>query len=65
MKEYAFEVGYVIVHLDNIDFINKGDGTSYNPPTIILKTGKRILIEGDYQGYKRLLQAYKSYQPEV
>ena len=60
----AFEVGYVIVHLANIDFINKGDGTSYNPPTIILKTGQRIPIDGDYAGYQKLLEAWQEYDGE-
>lgn len=64
MKTMAFTVGNVLIHLSNIDFINEGDGTSYNPPTIILKSGTRIPIQGDYKGYSLLEAAYRVYNPE-
>ena len=59
----AYQVANNIIHLANIDFINEGDSTTYNPPRIVLKSGQIIPINGDWQGYEQLKEAYLSYEP--
>lgn len=37
------KIGSTTIPIENIDYINEGDGTAYSTPYIMLKTGNRIL----------------------
>lgn len=43
----SIQLGTMIIPLDNIDYVNEGDGTAYNKPYLLLKSGRRINLEWD------------------
>ena len=39
------KIGYISIPVDNIDYVNEGDGTTYTTPYVMMKSGKKIEAE--------------------